>query len=138
MTIKNEAGLRKEIKDEIIYAYLVASDNYMTWYVDPETGEWYSDEEADGNSVPEAYWRGHDAILLGVCEQNYSDGYEPMVQIAEDEDTSTREMWQLFNSGKLVDKYPDYDWLEIFDEMTADAMQELDERLDSLGFDYLG
>lgn len=137
MTIKNEAGLRKEIKDEIISAYLVASDNYMTWYVDPETGEWYSDMEASSDSVPGAYWNGHDKLLYSVDEQQYSDGYEPIVQIAEDEGTSTREMWLLFNSGKLVDRYPDYDWMEIFEEMTADAMQELDDRLDSLGFDYL-
>lgn len=135
MTIKNEAGLRKEIKDEIIYAYLVSSDNYMSWYVDPDDGEWYSDEEADGNSAPEAYWNGHDALLYSVSEQDYSDGYQPIEQIAEEQDTTTTKMWRLFNEGKLIDTYPDYDWTEIFDEITEDAMNSLDNRLDELDLD---
>lgn len=132
MTIKNKEELKNEIKNEVIYANIFSCDNYVSWYLDPDDGTWYSQVEASADSVPEAYWNGHDELIFKVNEQDYSDGDEDIAEIAEDEDTTTRELGRLYLTDKLEEKYLQYDWDDIFYYITETAMQELNERIDEL------
>lgn len=132
MTIKNKEGLKEEVRKEVIYANIVCCDNYVTWYLDPDDGTWYSQEEASPDSIPEAYWNGHDKLIFKVNEQDYSDSDESIVKIEDNEEITSRELGKLFLNGELEEKYSEYEWDEIFENITDVVMQELEERIDGL------
>lgn len=71
--IKNYESLVDEIIETIEDAIETPRDIYVSWYIDPENGEWYSDEEADSHSAPEEVWTGHDKFVYQVNMYDFND-----------------------------------------------------------------
>lgn len=129
MIIKNTDEMINTIKEEIISACLVPNDNFKTWYATPE-GEWYSDEEPDGNTVPEDYWNGTDVFVYCVNEQQFSDGVDIIENICVEEGTSSQKIYDLYIRGKLDESYPEYDWDEIFENILASYIKEVEKGIE--------
>lgn len=132
--IKDQTGLISSLKDAVVRANLDSRGKTIAWGTD-KNGKWYRYESDEDIPVLESMYLGTDELIHFMWERLWHYDGEDLLggkKIADKEGTTTKELYKLYEEGRLKEVYPAYDWDGMIDYASKYEVREMKESIEEI------